>query len=218
MEFHSPHPHEYTPGEQGSDLYRKLLCRCCPAGQSTNAQQLHALQTPAAGELSDALLPHLRRIHLPGCGHAAEAAATAAGAFVPAADLKADLAGTAGTAGATGPAALAGTCQWLQRHQAQHRERHVVLGPRCRMLARKFKEDTVTAALAALAPCDSAALVLNNGMCPGETPRQAGRRRLWQRAAPLLLLGAGSLLLVPLLAALLLGAAAPVAAGSRRGH
>lgn len=175
----------------------------------------HPYEYPPS-ELSDALLLHLRRPRLPGCGHAAQAAATAAGAFVAAADLAAEL--SVGAAGGLAAPQLGVTCGWLERRVAQHAEQHRPLGARCRLLARKFKAGTTAAALAAVAPCDSAALVLNDGTCPGETPRQAARRRAWQRAAPVLLLGGGGLVLVPLLAALALGLAAPFVAGLRRGR
>ena len=160
---------------------------------------------PAAAELSDALLHHLRRPRLPGCGHAAEAAATAAGGFLPAASL----------AGAAGGGALEGLCTRLEQQLSLHQLRHRPLGPQCRLLARKFLNHTAEVALAAVAPCDSSALVLNRGACPFEMPWQAANRRQWQRVAPLVLLAGGALLLLPPLAALLLGAVGPAGGGRR---
>lgn len=118
--------------------------------------------------------------------------------------------------------ALAGVCDGVRARQAMHAVQHTPLGPQCRLLARKFKAHTVAEGLAALAPCDSSALVLNDGTCPGETQAQAARRRArhqWRsRVAPLLLLGGGALVLVPLLVALALGLSArvPRARGSGR--
>lgn len=170
----------------------------------------HPYEYPAA-EVSDTLLQHLRRPQLPGCSGAATAAATAAGGFLPAAGLAADLA----EAGGGEAPALAGLCRRLEERRERHAQRHAPLGPQCRLLARKFLDHTVEAALAAVAPCDSAALVLNDGTCPGETPGQAARRRAWQRAAPWALLCAAGLL-IPLLVALLMGAVGPALPRSRR--
>jgi hypothetical protein len=66
-----------------------------------------------------------------------------------------------------------------------------------------------------MAPCDSAALVLNDGVCPGETAAQAALRRAWRRVEPLVLLLLGSLLL-PLLAAA--GLVAVTGTGRRLAH
>ncbi|PRW32548.1 Transcription initiation factor TFIID subunit 13 [Chlorella sorokiniana] len=170
----------------------------------------HPYEYPA-DEVTNALLHRLRRPHLPGCSHAATAAATAAGGFLPASSLQA--AGTAGTAGA---AALTGVCLRLEQQLAMHRARHRPLGPQCRLLARKFLNYTAEATLAAVAPCDSSALVLNKGVCPFETPLQAGTRRRWQHTAPLALLLGSTLLLLPPLAALLLAAVGSAAAGRHR--
>ena len=157
-------------------------------------------------EIADSLLQRLRRPRLPGCGHAAEAAATAGGAFLPAADLAAVAAlAAAGAPGAQEGALLAGICRQLGQQQLLHSQRHRPLGSQCRLLARKFQNVTAEAALAAVAPCDSSTLILNSGACPGETPGRAAWRRRWQHAAPLVLLVTGSLLL-SLLVALLLGA------------
>lgn len=111
---------------------------------------------------------------------------------------------------------LTGLCMRLEQQLAMHKARHRPLGPQCRLLARKFLNHTAQAALAAVAACDSSALVLNRGVCPFETPLQAGNRRRWQHTAPLALLLGGTLLLLPPLAALLLGAVGRAAAGRRR--
>lgn len=160
-----------------------------------------------AGEVTDALVEELRRPRLPGCGHASQAATTARGAYMPASAL-------AAAAAAQTAEALAGVCAGVWARQAVHAVQHTPLGPQCRLVARKFLNSTVAEALAALAPCDSTALVLNDGTCPGETRAHAARRRArqryWCRAAPLMLLGGGALVLVPLLAALALGLSARV--------
>ena len=158
-------------------------------------------------EVTDELIERLRRPRLPGCSHAAEAAATARGAFVPASAL------ASATAAAAEPEraaeALGGVCAAVRAWQAVHALQHRPLGPQCRLVARKFLNTTVVEGLAALAPCDSTALVLNDGTCPGETRVQAARRRArqrwWRRVAPPLLLGGGALALVPLVVALALG-------------
>lgn len=169
-------------------------------------------------ELTDKLLHQLRRPGQPRCGHAARVAVTARGAFVEAADLAGVSTAAAGSVQAD--AALTGMCRQLEQLAVRHRQEHQPLGPHCRLLARKFLNTTVAAALAAAAPCESMALVLNNGTCPGETPMQAALRRAWRRAAPYALLLLGTLLL-PVLAALCLGAVVVPAAvavnGSRRG-
>jgi hypothetical protein len=54
------------------------------------------------------------------------------------------------------------------------------------------------AALMALAPCDSTALVLNDGWCPGDTPRWHAARRLWRQAAPWVALASCLAALLPL--------------------
>lgn len=172
-------------------------------------------------ELSDSLLHQLRRPHLPGCAHAAHAAATAGGGFLSPAELADELAAAAqdegGAAAADGAQrGLRGVCRQLERRRAAHAAQHRLLGPECRLLARKFLPATVEAALAAMAPCDSSARILNDGLCLGETPAQAARRLRWQRAAPAVLLALAWLLL-PLAAALALGGlvAPPQAAGGR---
>ena len=169
----------------------------------------HPYEYPAA-EVTDSVLMSLRRPHLPGCGHAEQAAATAGSAYVTAADLAA-AAGHGGD-----DVALSGVCQRLGERQAEHLREHQPLGSQCRLLARKFLPHTVEAALAATAPCDSAARILNDGVCPGEVRAQAQLRLRWQRAAPLVLLSAA---LIPLAAALVLGglAARPASGGGRRG-
>lgn len=170
-----------------------------------------AVQPPTshpAEEVTDRLLQRLRHPELPGCRHADPAATSAAGAFASVAEFEGAAAAAPGSGQAE--AALAGMCRGWEQQAAQHRQRHKPLGPRCRLLARKFVNGTQAAALAAMAPCTSAALILNNGICAGETPQQAALRRAWQQAAPLVLLGLGGLLL-PLLLALCLGA---VAAGT----
>ncbi len=48
----------------------------------------------------------------------------------------------------------------------------------------------------ALAPCDSTALVLNDGRCPGESDRQRFWRLLWWRLAPWVLFCSCTLLVV----------------------
>lgn len=164
--------------------------------------------------MTDALLHRLRRPRLPGCGHAATAATTAAGGFLPASSLQA--AATASAAGSAGAAALTAVCLRLEQQVAMHRARHRPLGPQCRLLARKFLNYTAETALVAVAPCDSSALVLNRGVCPFETPLQAANRRRWQHTAPRALAFGGTLLLVPPLLALLLGMVGAAAAGRRR--
>ena len=123
---------------------------------------------------------------------------------MPAATLLA--AAAAGQEQANG--ALAGVCADLRQRQAAHAERHRPLGPQCRLLARKFLNTTVVQGLAALAPCGSTALVLNDGTCPGEEPAAAEQRRArhrrWRFVAPRLLLAAGAVALVPLVVAVAL--------------
>lgn len=58
------------------------------------------------------------------------------------------------------------------------------------------------AALAALAPCDSTSLILNDGRCPGETERQRHWRLLWWRWSPWVLLASAALACLPFLALL----------------
>lgn len=192
-------------------LHAACLQRCSARCTCSMQAPIHHRQLACfAEEVTDALLRRLRRPRLPGCGHAASAAATAPGGFLPASSLQAP-----GAAGAAGPAALTGVCLRLEQQLALHRARHRPLGPQCRLLARKFLNHTAEAALAAVAPCDSSALVLNKGVCGFETPMQAANRRRWQHTAPLALLLAGTLLLLPPLAALLLGVVGPAAAARR---
>ena len=54
----------------------------------------------------------------------------------------------------------------------------------------------------ALAPCDSPALVLNDGRCPGEGPRMQQVRRLWWQLVPWVLAVSGTLTVLPFVAAL----------------
>lgn len=155
------------------------------------------------------MLHGLRHPELPGCEHAAAAAAAARDGFAPAAALpRLD-------AGQGSAAELGAFCSQLQSQAALQRQHFQPLGPRCRLLARKFLNTTAAAALAATAPCDSAALVLNDGVCPGETQQQAARRRAWRRLQPLLLLLFGVLLLPVLVAA---GLVAAVGTGRRLAH
>ncbi|KAI3432231.1 hypothetical protein D9Q98_003793 [Chlorella vulgaris] len=129
-------------------------------------------------ELSDRLFQALRRRQRPGCAAAAAALAAAPAAFLPQHRLFAEAAaaGKGVESGAELEAAGAGVCARLLLHQ-QEAAKYTAIGPACPLLARKFSGGTEKAALMALAPCDSSALILNGGRCPGESERLISLRR-----------------------------------------
>ncbi|KAL4424080.1 hypothetical protein ABPG75_001381 [Micractinium tetrahymenae] len=147
------------------------------------------------GELSDRLIEALRRPRRPGCGNAAGALAAAPAAYIPQRELFAAAAAAEAAAGSVPELEQLGrgVCRQLLLHQ-QERPKYPGIGPECPLMARKFSDGTVKPALMALAPCDSTALVLNDGRCPGESERQRYWRLLWWRLAPWVLLCSCALL------------------------
>lgn len=139
------------------------------------------------GEVTDRLIDGLRRPRRPGCGNAAGALAAAPAAFLPQKQLFAAAAAAAASSVPELEQLGRGVCHHLLLHQ-QERPHYPRIGPECPLLARKFGEETVKPALMALAPCDSTALVLNDGKCPGESERQRHWRQRWWRAAPWVLI------------------------------
>lgn len=137
------------------------------------------------GEVSDRLVEALRRPWRPGCGNAAGALAAAPAAYIQQRELFAAAAAAEAAAGSVPELEQLGrgVCRQLLLHQ-QEQPKYPGIGPECPLMARKFSEGTVKPALMALAPCDSTALVLNDGRCPGESERQRFWRLLWWRLAP----------------------------------